>query len=129
VEQIACQEYHVDVSFLGQAHDFVKSFPAVVAPDRVAFIVADMIIRCDEDTNRVGCCSILVMFECACGNWILTCCGRHRGVRIFGLSNQQKWCRERSMAGSRRSLCRPYGVTPPVQTGVRDVLLPVKSQL
>jgi hypothetical protein len=47
---------------------------------------------------------MLVMFECTCGNWTLTCCGRHRGVLIFGVSDQQKRCRERSMTGSRRTL-------------------------
>jgi hypothetical protein len=130
VEEIACQKDHVDISFLGQAHDFVEGFPAVVASDMVAFVVSNMIVRCDEDTNRVGCCSMSVMFEWTCGNWTLTCCGWHRGVRNFGMSDQQKWCREHGMTRKLpHFLCMSRSTTPPMQTGVRDALLPVKLRL
>lgn len=45
MEEIACQKDHVDISFLGQAHDFIEGFPTIIAPDRIAFVVADMIVR------------------------------------------------------------------------------------
>jgi hypothetical protein len=59
VEQITSQKNHVNLSFLGQAHDLVESFPTVVTPDRVAFVVSDMIVRGDKDTNGIRRCWML----------------------------------------------------------------------
>lgn len=60
VEKVACKKDHVDIAFAGQAHDFVESFPAVIAPDRVAFGIADMVVRGDEDAYRVRRCVLSV---------------------------------------------------------------------
>jgi hypothetical protein len=44
VEEIASEEDHVDIALLGQAHDLVEGFPAVISSDGIAFVVADMVI-------------------------------------------------------------------------------------
>lgn len=44
MKKVSCEEDHVDISFFGQAHDFMEAFPAVVASDWVALIVANMIV-------------------------------------------------------------------------------------
>jgi hypothetical protein len=79
VEKVTCQENHVDIAFPRQAHDFVECLPAVIAADRVAFSVSDMIIRCDENANRVRCCHFVSWKSCSCGNErrVLTIDGCH----------------------------------------------------
>lgn len=71
MEEISSEQNHVDVSFSGQAHDFIESLPTVVAPDRVAFVVADMIVCGDEDTDRIRCLLKSVDCQSASGNWCL----------------------------------------------------------
>ena len=44
VEQIPSQQHHVDILLLGQAHDFVITLPAVVAPNGISFIVPNMVV-------------------------------------------------------------------------------------
>ena len=67
VEKVTSQKDHVDIAFPRQAHDFVESFPAIVATDGVAFAIADMIVRCDENANRVRCCRV-VSWKSICGD-------------------------------------------------------------
>ena len=55
VEKVTSQKDHVDIAFPRQAHDFVESLPTVIATNWVAFAIADMVVRCDENTNRVRC--------------------------------------------------------------------------
>lgn len=40
----------------GQVHDLVKSLPAVILPNGIALLVADMVVRCHEDADCVLCC-------------------------------------------------------------------------
>ncbi len=53
MEEVPGQEHHVDVLFAGQAHDLVKTLPAVVAAGGVALGVADMAVGGDEDADGV----------------------------------------------------------------------------
>lgn len=53
MKEISGEQHHVDIVFLGQAHDFVETFPAVISPNRVSFVVADMIVSGDKDTNGI----------------------------------------------------------------------------
>lgn len=41
----------------GEIHDLVKGLPAVILADRVALLVADVVIRRHEDADRVGLCA------------------------------------------------------------------------
>jgi hypothetical protein len=78
VEKVTRQENHVDIAFPRQAHDFVESLPAVIAADRVAFSISDMVIRCDENTNRVRCCHFVSQkFICGDERRVLTIDGCH----------------------------------------------------
>lgn len=54
VEQVTRQQHHVDVAVFGETHHLMERLPAIVATDRVAFIVADMGIRGEEDAERVA---------------------------------------------------------------------------
>lgn len=54
VEQVARQQHHVDVAVLRKTHHLVERLPAVIAADRVAFVVADMGVRGEEDAERVA---------------------------------------------------------------------------
>ena len=54
MEQITSEEDHVYITFLCQTHDFMEGLPAVVAADGVSFVVADMTVGCDEDTDSVS---------------------------------------------------------------------------
>lgn len=56
MEQITGQENHVDIPSLGQLHDFVEGLPAIVATNRVALIIADMIVSGHEYAYRIGSC-------------------------------------------------------------------------
>lgn len=62
MEEIAGQKNHVDIPFLGQAHNLVKGFPTVVAPNRIALVIADMIVRGDQDTDCVS--SFCILAKC-----------------------------------------------------------------
>lgn len=55
VEEIAGEQDHIDIAFLGQTHNLVKRLPAVIATDRISFVVADMVVCCHEDADRVCC--------------------------------------------------------------------------
>jgi hypothetical protein len=78
VEKVTCQQDHVNIAFPRQAHDFVECLPAVITADRVAFSISDMVVRCDENTNRVRCCDI-VSHKIICGDErrVLTIDGCH----------------------------------------------------
>jgi hypothetical protein len=51
VEEITCQEDHINIPFLGQTHYLVEALPAIVAANGVSLVVADMIIGGDEDAD------------------------------------------------------------------------------
>lgn len=53
MEEIPGEEDHVDVSFPSQAHDFVKTSPAVLPTPGISFVVPDMIVGSDQDTDGV----------------------------------------------------------------------------
>jgi len=44
VEEVTREQNHVNISFFGKTHNLMKTSPAVVASDRVALIVANMIV-------------------------------------------------------------------------------------
>lgn len=54
MEEIAGEQDHVDVVFSSEAHDFVEGFPAIVATDRITFVVADMAVCCYQDADCIG---------------------------------------------------------------------------
>jgi hypothetical protein len=56
VEEITSKKHHVDIASLGQTHDLVEGFPAIIASYRVAFVVTDMVICGDQyaDCIRIG---------------------------------------------------------------------------
>lgn len=56
VEKVTSEKDHIDVASLGELHDFVESLPAIVATNRIAFIVANMIVSGNEYANGIGCC-------------------------------------------------------------------------
>jgi hypothetical protein len=37
----------------GEVHDFIECSPAVILPNGVSLLVADMVVCRDEDTDRV----------------------------------------------------------------------------
>jgi hypothetical protein len=53
VEEVAAEEDHVDIALLGEAHDFVKGAPCVVAADGGALEGADVAVGGYQDANRV----------------------------------------------------------------------------
>lgn len=59
VEEIASEQDHVDIAFFRQAHDLMEGLPAVIATDGIAFVVADMVVGRDENTDRVRRCWVL----------------------------------------------------------------------
>jgi hypothetical protein len=51
MEKISRQEDHIDIPFLGQTHYFVETLPAIVAANWITLVVADMVIRGDENPD------------------------------------------------------------------------------
>lgn len=62
MEQVTAKQYHVDVSLLRQAHDFMEAFPAVVAPNVVSFVVANMTVSSYQYPDGIRCCSVSVIY-------------------------------------------------------------------
>ena len=56
MEKIASKQYHIGIALVGQAHDFMEGFPAIVAANMITFVVSDMIVCCYQNINRVGSC-------------------------------------------------------------------------
>lgn len=54
MEKITGQQYHIDITFLCQTHDFMKGLPTVVATDWVSLVVADMAVGGHQDADCVG---------------------------------------------------------------------------
>lgn len=71
MEEISAVQHHVNVVLLSELHDLVERLPAVVATDVVAFVVPDMAVRCDQDTN------------CVRVVWIVEDCGAEMSAGVF----------------------------------------------
>jgi hypothetical protein len=54
MEKITGEQDHVDVTLLGERHDFVETLPAVVPADRIPLVVPDMIVCRDENPDGIG---------------------------------------------------------------------------
>lgn len=59
MEEVPRQQHHIDIPFFGDGHDFVKGFPAVVPPLRVAFRIPNMVVRSDKHSHRIDCLNAL----------------------------------------------------------------------
>jgi len=53
MEEVARKENHVHISLLGQAHDFMEGLPTVISTDWISLCIADMVVSCDENADRV----------------------------------------------------------------------------
>jgi len=53
VEEVSGKQDHVDIFVFGEAHDFVKAFPAVIATDGITLIVPNMVICGYQNANRI----------------------------------------------------------------------------
>ena len=62
MKEVSCKQYHVDILILGQRHDFVKALGAVISPDRVPLVVANMAVRSYQYANGIGICRLLAKF-------------------------------------------------------------------
>ena len=58
VKEIACEKHHVDITLSSEAHHLMETLPTVIAPDRVSFVVPDMVVGCNQDADcfRVWSC-------------------------------------------------------------------------
>jgi hypothetical protein len=56
VKQIARMQNHVDIVLLSKTHHFMEGLPAVVAPMKITFIVADMTISGYKNSDRIQSC-------------------------------------------------------------------------
>lgn len=56
MEEVSSKKHHVDVLLFCQTHNFVEALPAVIATDGVSLVIADMAVRRNEYTDRVGSC-------------------------------------------------------------------------
>ena len=54
MEQVSCQQHHINIPLLRQAHDLVEASPAIIATNVVSLAIANMIICSHQDANGVG---------------------------------------------------------------------------
>lgn len=90
MEQVPGKKDHVYIPRFGKTHYFVEGFPRVVAADVVSFIIADMTVCCDEDSDSVGNCGGALVEKIRGSERYIareerTCEGRHVGLfQLFG---------------------------------------------
>jgi hypothetical protein len=53
VEEISGVQYHVDIVLFCQAHHFVERLPAVVFTVRITFVISDMTVCRDKNTDGI----------------------------------------------------------------------------
>jgi hypothetical protein len=55
MKEISGKQNHINISFLGQAHDLVEALPAVISTNGIPLIVPDVVVGRDEDANSFRC--------------------------------------------------------------------------
>ena len=56
MEQISRKQYHIYILLFREAHDLVEAFPAIIAADVVALVVANVAVCSHENADSVCCC-------------------------------------------------------------------------
>ena len=61
MKKIPGEQYHIDISFFGQAHDLVKTFPTVIATNMIALVVTNVVVTRYENSNGICGWNVYVM--------------------------------------------------------------------
>ena len=53
MEKVSGVQHHIDIVLFCQTHHFVERLPAIVFAVRITFVVSDVTVRCDKNTDCI----------------------------------------------------------------------------